>query len=159
MTLAGGIAVARSTGTGISEPSFWCNGAECVFPSGDVTVSSRFGHRGSVELTFDASLLPLVDVRTGLVSQRAQLTASLGDRITRLVSIRADCSGSQTVPPSDPLAATLGAASFQAGFTLSRNALLVLSQRALWEEQASLGGFIAAVTSVNVTVSSSVLRL
>ncbi|MGH7439582.1 MAG: hypothetical protein ACRENE_28160, partial [Polyangiaceae bacterium] len=95
------------TGVG-AQTSFWCNGGDdCLYPSAGVSLSSRLGFRGTTVLLLDASVAPLVDVRSGLVSERLQLVASVANPLSRHVELRIDGSGSQSVPPSDPLAASL----------------------------------------------------
>jgi hypothetical protein len=160
LTLAAGLTAARSSDAAVRLTSFWCNGgSECLFPSADVSLASQFGRRGSTTVVVDASLIPFVDVRTGVVSERGQLVASFAERITRTVGVRADCTGSQTLPPSDPLAASIVMAGVAADFRATRRVTLTLSQRGLWEEQTAFGEFVTWITMLNVTVTTPVLRL
>jgi hypothetical protein len=157
-TLSAGITGARVTGS-IAQPSFWCSGSNCLFPVADAAVISRFGERGETLLRFDASFVPLVDTRTGLVSDRSQLVASLGERVTKEVGVLIDLVGSQTVPPSDPFAATIVGGGVDVGFRVNRTVLLDLNQRTMWENQSEFGEFFSSVTSLTVTVSSPVEHL
>jgi hypothetical protein len=159
LTMSAGVTDVRVTGAG-PQTSVWCDGSsDCFFPNADVAFSSLLGFRGSTQLLVDASLVPLVDLRTGLVSDRLQVVASLSGRLTRRVALYVDLSGSQTVPPSDPLAASIVTGGVGADFRLTRRLTLSCTERALWEEQSGFGRFFTSLTSVNVTVTSPMLRL
>jgi hypothetical protein len=149
---------ARITGVG-AQTSFWCDGGEhCLYPSAGMTLSSRLGFRGTSVLLIDASIMPLVDVRSGLVSERLQLVASLSEPLTRHVELHIDGSGSQSVPPSDPLAASMATGGVAVDFKLTRRVTLSCSQRALWQQQSGFGDFFTSLTAVNVTYASPVAR-
>src|SRR5258708_9611909 len=89
LTLSAGVTGAHASDSPALS-TFWCNASSyCLFPFADALVSSRLGFRGTALLTVDASVAPLVDLRTGSVIERAQLLASVGEQVTRRVTLRA----------------------------------------------------------------------
>ena len=118
----------------------------------DAQVIQTFGQHGTSNVGFTALLAPYVDVRTGLVTDAASVDLSLVDRLTSLVTVKADSGGSQTLSSGYAPQATIVQANAAVDLSVSKQVQFEVGERALWQRQDYFGTFVTAFTYCAVTV-------
>ncbi len=129
-----------------------------VFPTADMTLTHRFADRGAAALQIRAQLEPAVDFRTGALSNRAQGQASLSSAVSEVITLHAFANCLQTVPASDPLAATMVGGGAGIDLHAARSLTVTLSQSGMWQKQDPFGSFFSTFSSLAVTVAAPALR-
>jgi len=156
LTLGAGVAVARTKS--IPHDPFSVH----EYPTAEAAVSVRFGDRAETATAkVDLLLVPYIDARTGIVSDRFQGTVSLVDILTSRVTVQAAADLAQTITPlfpSDPSPATIVSAELEADFRVNRQIDLSLGERAFWQNQEGYGTFISAFGFFGVTVRDPTLH-
>ena len=129
-----------------------------VFPSARVAIAHRTGKGGHLALELSAQLSPLIDPRTGVVSNFAQGQMSVTDPLTHIVSFHGALTGAQTVPTDAPLAVTVVNGTVELTFQLDRRVELGVGESAAWQTERSLGTFFFTYGYLAVTVHAPALR-
>jgi hypothetical protein len=121
-----------------------------------------FQYLSSVEqvrtvLRFDAQIAPLVDVRTGIIDDRAQGTLTLSLPF-RDLTVTGSASGSRSIDPlfAEPVTSALG--SFEVDYRIERYLSLGGGVRYAWQDQATLGAFSSGLLFVQATVRAPTVR-
>ncbi|MDP9035922.1 MAG: hypothetical protein M3O50_14065 [Myxococcota bacterium] len=128
------------------------------YPSGRAAVTHRTGKGGHLTFETSAQLSPLIDPRTGLVSNFAQGQLSLTDPLTNTVTFHTALTGAQTVPTDAPLAVGVVSGTVEMTFRLDRHVDLGFGGSGAWQTQNSLGSFFFAYGYLAVTVHAPALR-
>jgi hypothetical protein len=114
-----------------------------IVPTGSVAVSNIVGRR---TYALSAAFAPTVDLRTGLPSNRAILTASLADRTAPRTVVNTTFSLTQSIPfPTEdpfPLTAFIGAV--EARFVVDRRAVLGVGLQGYLQHQSQAGPTVGA---------------
>jgi hypothetical protein len=150
-TADGGIAVTSVQTTGTTQaPAV----GELVFlPVVTVSFVYRFGHKGASEAGLSAGLAPLVDYRTGRVSERLNGSATYSENLTSDLSVHYTATVVQSidVPKHDPYALTLLTGSAEARLRLTREVDMSIGVTAFWQTQSSYGTALSQIGLVSVT--------
>jgi hypothetical protein len=131
------------------------------YPSAAADVRQSFGPRGEGVAVLGVRLEPLVDIRTGLVSNRVYGESSVSNPVVgKALAVRLSGYGAQTVPASDPAAATIlgGAAEIEWRADRRGHVHLDLGERVVWQDQSSFGTFFSTVAYLAVTAATPALR-
>jgi hypothetical protein len=129
------------------------------YPVGTALLDHTFGSKGESELLASARLMPVVDIYTGDVSDRLQLTLSLIEQLTGLTTLRVSATGVQSVlPANDPFTLTLATGEAQAGFKLDRRLELALGDQILWDRQKNVGTFVSLICYIAMTLKADPLH-
>jgi hypothetical protein len=143
------------------------------YPAAEASLVETFGARGASSLSLFARVAPFMDVRTGIVLETVQGDVTLGDRLSRHVTLRLAAGGSQNVPTSNPAAATIVHGDFGVdyhvdptregatgeGVTGSAGPIdLSMGERWFWQQQNGFGAFVSAFGYVAVTVRERTLH-
>ena len=131
---------------------------ERLYPNADVEITRRFGVHGKSSFLLGASLMPVLDWRTGIVNERLQGHIALTDALTELVSFHATVDGSQTVPTDAPLAASVLSGLAEVTYQSSRTVMFAGGARAWWQQQAPFGAYSLFLFYFDVTVLAPALR-
>lgn len=129
-----------------------------VFPSGRVALTHRTGKSGHLTLELSAQLSPLIDPRTGVVSNFAQGQIGLTDPLTHIVTLHGALTCAQTVPTDAPLAVTVVNGTVEVSFQLARQVELGLGESGAWQTERTLGTFFFTYGYLAVTVHAPALR-
>jgi hypothetical protein len=153
----------RSTAAGGAPPSEQKEGAGGTLPGqAEAGTSPATGvPTGRMnEVVLSVNISPLVDPRTGLISERAQTMAAFSRFITGTTSVRASVSLLQSVPipTSDPYAITSVNGGIEGRVRLNPQVDLTFGLLELWQEQAGYGNLTSTIGYVSVTVAAPVLR-
>ena len=132
-----------------------------AYPSLQAGLLHVFGQRGRQTFTANVLFTPLLDIRTGLVSDSLQGQLALTERLSETVTITADAIGGQTFPTDAPLAAEVVRGTTEARFRSDRldSLVFILGENAQWQNQGVLGGFFSIFGYLAVAVSTRALRL
>jgi hypothetical protein len=152
MTLGAGVA-----GYIIQAPSL----KEAVIqPVGLATLSDRFGATGSSSWALSAGLIPSVDIRTGLVSDRVQAIASLTELAASNLALIFTGSGIQSIPypTSDPFPISALNAGVDARLRLDRQLEVGLGLQELWQNQSGYGTLFSTLGYVSITARAKTLH-
>ncbi len=153
VTLSAGAAVAQSR----SDPASPFRAV--LYPAGVADIIHRFGgERGTSSVNATASIGPVVDALTGLASDRLQGQASVTDQVSHAFTATFTASGTQTLPTSAPLAATLLGGTIAFALRLDPSLEFALGERAVWQRQDTFGTFFSTYTYFDVTVRAPELR-
>lgn len=122
-----------------------------ILPVAVASVSTRL----TAQRTFTVSALaaPNVDVRTGLVSDRVQTTASLSDRLSPAVTLAVYAGWLQSVPfpRDDPFPVTAFNGGIDVRIRVHRQVDLGLGYQAFWQDQSGYGTVVSQIGYVSVT--------
>jgi hypothetical protein len=132
--------------------------SNAVYP----TAAAGFQYRSSVEqvrtvLRLDAQLAPLVDVRTGIIDNRAQATLSLTLPLRDVTMIGA-LSGTRSIDSlyTEPVTSVQG--NFEIEYRIERWFGFGGGVRYAWQEQPTVGTFSTGLLFVQATFRSPTLR-
>jgi hypothetical protein len=130
-----------------------------ILPVVVASLSERFDSRGT-NLLFSAQMAPLVDPRTGYISQRAGATLSVSKTFTRTLRVIGSANVLQSVPfpVSDPNPITALGGGIEARITLDRQAILGVGEQTFWQNQEGYGMLVSTVGYVSLTVLAPTLR-
>jgi hypothetical protein len=114
-----------------------------IVPTGSVAVSNTLGRR-TYALT--ATFSPTVDIRTGLPSNRAMLTASISDRTAPRTVVNTAFSVTQSLPfpTEDPFPLTSFSGTVEAKFAVDRRAILGVGLTGYLQHQSQAGTTVGA---------------
>ncbi len=112
------------------------------------------------ELILTAQLSPLVDPRTGLVSERMQALATLTRQVTSSTTVRLAGSFLQSVPisVSDAYPLTAVSAGVDVQTRVDRQLAVGAGALELWQNQSGYGTLVSTVVFVTVTVRAPTLH-
>jgi hypothetical protein len=124
------------------------------------TFSDRFGHRGANVFSLSTQLAPVVDIRTGIPSERVQTAASLSEPIApySTVSVTAGWLQSVPVPTSDPHALTVLSGGIEARIRLDRLLELGLGALESWQNQSGYVTLASTIGYVSLTARAQTQR-
>jgi hypothetical protein len=128
------------------------------YATGRLALTHHQGEHGATTLELSAEVAPFIDLRTGLVRDSAQGQVSLGSVMSRVVTMQASASVLQTVPPDQPLAATVVYGQVEGTFHVDRQLELGVGERGLWQNERGAGSFFSAFTYFSVTGRLPALR-
>ena len=155
-------AMTLSVGTGVAVYLIQTPTLEEVViqPEGAVTLSTRFGPGGASTWAISASLAPSVDIRTGLVSNRLQTSASLAEPVADRVLLVLSTSFMQSIPfpTADPFPITLLGGGLEARVRVDRQVDVGLGVQELWQNQSGYGTLLSTVGYVSVTARAETLH-
>jgi hypothetical protein len=129
-----------------------------ILPYGLATFAYRFDTENN--LTCTAQFGPTVDVRTGLVDPRAQLTVTLTKVVRGGLTVAVTGSGAKSVPVAgpDPYAVTFLNGLAETRVLLNRQVTLLAGLSAIWETQGGYGSFGSVLGYVGVRAALPTLR-
>jgi len=112
------------------------------------------------ELALTAQLSPIVDPRTGLVSERVQALASLSRRVTSATTLRLTASFLQSVPvpKDDPYPITSVNASVEVRTLVDRQLEVGVGALELWQDQSVYGTLTSTVVYMTVTARAPTVK-
>jgi hypothetical protein len=144
----------------ILSPTLVRNVAE-IQPIASVILNDQLDRGGTSVLALSAQLAPFVDVRTGLSSDRVQLSASLLDQFTPTALATLTASLLQSTPffVSDPYPITAVGGGAEIRVRLLHRLLDVgLGEQELWQTQSGYGTLFSFIGYVRATVRAPTLR-
>jgi hypothetical protein len=132
--------------------------ADALYPA----VVAGFQYRSSVEqvrtiLRLDAQLAPVVDVRSGIVDDRAQGTVTLEVPL-RYVTVLGGLAGTRSVESllSQPVESVRG--SLEVDYKLDPEVNVGAGVRYAWQDQAGFGAFSSGLAFVQATFHAKAMR-
>ncbi len=130
-----------------------------ILPVVVASLSERFDAQGT-NLMLSAQMSPLVDPRTGFISQRASATLAVSKTFTRTLRIIGSANMLQSVPypVSDPNPITALGGGLEARITLDRQAILGVGEQTFWQNQEGYGMLVSTIGYVSLTVLAPTLR-
>ncbi len=147
---------------GVAESAFRSNHGDsfqtATLPVGQAALAYQFGSHGTSQLVATALLLPTVDPRTGLVTNRLQATVTLIRPVTTLLTIRMSGNASQSVPTDAPFAATLAGGDVRSDFRLDPHLTLSVGDTAYWQDQIGYGTLLSTFAYLTLTVRTTELQ-
>jgi hypothetical protein len=129
-----------------------------ALPVGQAGLSYRFGSYGTSTLAATAMLLPSVDPRTGLMTNRLQGALSLIRPLTRALTLRVTANAAQSVPTDAPFAATLAGGEVRSDFRIDPHLTLSVGDQAFWQDQIGYGILLSTFVYFALTVRTTELR-
>ncbi|MGO9838158.1 MAG: hypothetical protein ACLP1X_28585 [Polyangiaceae bacterium] len=136
-------------------------GEELVIqPVGTVTLLDGLGRNDTRTLTVSANVTPFVDIRTGLVDDRAGATATLVEQVAPTITLRCTASALQSIPfPTIyPYPITLFTGGVEARNRLDRQLDFALGVQTLWQNQTGYGTLASTIGYVSVTARAPTLH-
>jgi hypothetical protein len=124
-----------------------------ILPIGSLSFTDRIGTpkdpRDATTLLLWAGLAPMVDVRTGLLSNRVQPTATFGTRVApnTFLSVTAGLLQSVPIPQRDPSPLTALNGGVDIRVRLTRRIDVSVGIQAYWQEQLVYGALPQSTTS------------
>jgi hypothetical protein len=130
------------------------------YPGGQLSVSHQYAKQGLASLLVTAEFFALPDFRTGLVTERAQLDATVVDIIDPRLSLSIAAGAGQTFPVDSPIAATIVRGNVEADYKTDKAKLVALvgGLSAQFESQDPFGYFFSIFGYFAVTVATPTLR-
>ncbi len=135
-----------------------------IEPVGVVALTQRLSADPAAIFTLSAQLSPMVDILTGIPSERAQLTAALADPISPHVLITFTANGMKSAPlvTSDPTSdrylLTVVSGAIEARIRLDPRVDLGVGVQAFWQDQENLPAFSSEIGYVSVTARAPTLH-
>ncbi len=117
-----------------------------IVPVATAALTEQLDDRGADSLGLAIQLAPLVDIRTGLLSERIQATASLSSRVSRSVIVIATAGLLKSLDTflADPSPITALTGGVEARIQLSREIDVGMGALAVWQDQPGYAAFGAS---------------
>jgi hypothetical protein len=131
-----------------------------VQPIAMATYIGRFDTRGTGNLAVAAQLAPSLDIRTGLLSERIELTASLGRVVAPRVLLTFTAGMLQSIPfpVDDPYPVTSLTGAVQARIHLNPQVDVAIGGQTVWQTQSTYGTLSSEIGMVSVTARAPKLK-
>ncbi len=131
-----------------------------IQPVGSATLSGRLSPGGLSRWALIGALAPNVDIRTGLVSDRVQTTASLSELVAHNVTfvVTTGALRSLPFPKSDPFPLTSVSGGVEAQVRADRLVEVDLGLQEVWQNQTGYGTLALTVGYVSVTARMQTLN-
>ncbi len=124
-----------------------------LYPVVLAALSYAYGARGTSDFVVSAELGPVVDVRTGIASERIEARAEVTDRTSSAVTLRTSVNGLRSVGGNDPYPVSyLFTGSADAIFHLNRQVDFTVGAEALLQDQKVYGTLWSAFAYAALTL-------
>jgi hypothetical protein len=151
LSIGAGIAVATIVPVGVEGVPDSIPDELTILPYASATFLYRLDYRNTLLLA--AQVLPTVDIRTGLPSERAQTVLTLTDALTQDLSVIATASVVQSIPIQavDPYTITLLTGNIELRRRIDRQLSALVGLTGLWQSQVGYADVASVVAYVGVT--------